>query len=249
MSVQHLGPFQEQHRSPTRATSVSRNINGTSRLSPPARSVRIVLQNPLIPPNTAHDSSSIMPTALGAAPAALLTLTTVHPDAQAQLPTTNGRPRTENGLLRRNSDAHHQRPSSAPSDNQHDLGQPGTKGLDSRGTQPTARPAKPPLLRAKSEHPSRPRDSSADSSNDEQTIVAAPEDFGTRHGFDGHYQSEDIISQLANVGAFSTCPYAARYFVAARLHMSRGCHQALLCLYFHSCLLPRTLVVARNTSS
>lgn len=41
---------------------------------------------------------------------------------------------------------------------------------------------------------------SADSSTDEQTVVAAAEDFGTRHGFDGHYQSEDIISQLANVG-------------------------------------------------
>lgn len=56
-------------------------------------------------------------------------------------------------------------------------------------------------MRSKSDHPSRGLhvDTSTDSSNDEQTIAAA-EDFGTRHGFDGHYQSEDIISQLANVG-------------------------------------------------
>lgn len=55
-------------------------------------------------------------------------------------------------------------------------------------------------MRSKSEHPSRLLDNSADSSNDEQTVVAGAEDFGTRHGFEGHYQSEDIISQLANVG-------------------------------------------------
>lgn len=60
-------------------------------------------------------------------------------------------------------------------------------------------------MRSKSDHPSRGLhvDTSTDSSNDEQTVAAA-EDFGTRHGFDGHYQSEDIISQLANVGVSSS---------------------------------------------
>lgn len=143
-----------------------------------------------------------MPTALGAAPGARLTLDTVHTNPHAKLP-SNTRPRTENGGARRNSESNHRRPSSAPGDNQHDIGQAITNGLGARGTQPAARPAKPPLLRARSEHPSRRRDSSADSSNDEQTVVAAAEDFGTRHGFDGHYQSEDIISQLANVGVSS----------------------------------------------
>ncbi|PSR85765.1 raptor N-terminal caspase like domain-domain-containing protein [Coniella lustricola] len=67
-----------------------------------------------------------------------------------------------------------------------------------RRSQSALRPVKPPLQRSRSDHPSRARDSSPENSNDEQTVVAAADDFGTRHGFDGHYQSEDIISQLAN---------------------------------------------------
>ncbi|ROV93854.1 hypothetical protein VMCG_08829 [Cytospora schulzeri] len=114
--------------------------------------------------------------------------------------TKSGAPRlqTENGLPRRNSTSNHKRPSSAPGDDNKPTN--GTNGVDQRQT--VGRPAKPPLLRSRSEHPSHPSrgltlDTGAESSTDEQTIAAA-EDFGTRHGFDGHYQSEDIISQLAN---------------------------------------------------
>lgn len=107
----------------------------------------------------------------------------------------------QNGTRRRNSSSSHKRPSSAPGDTQLDSLRPlSTNGLDQR-PQIAHRPSKPPLLRSKSDHPSRLVENSADSSNDEQTVVAGAEELGTRHGFDGHYQSEDIISQLANVGA------------------------------------------------
>ncbi|KAH9884900.1 raptor N-terminal caspase like domain-containing protein [Xylariomycetidae sp. FL2044] len=52
------------------------------------------------------------------------------------------------------------------------------------------RPSKPPLARSKSEHLSR-RDETEQ--NDGESY-----EWGARHGFEDHYQSEDIISQLAN---------------------------------------------------
>lgn len=121
-------------------------------------------------------------------------------------PESHAKPATaQNGTRRRNSSSSHKRPSSAPGDNQNETLRPlSTNGLEPRA-QTANRPSKPPLLRSKSDHPSRLVENGADSSNDEQTVVAAAEDFGTRHGFDGHYQSEDIISQLANVGALSLC--------------------------------------------
>lgn len=139
-----------------------------------------------------------MPAAVMAPAAATITTTSAgvrsdaHPDPPAGAHTP---PR------RRNSSSSHKRPSSAPGDNPLDTLRPlSTNGLDQR-PQTAHRPNKPLLLRSKSDHPSRLVETSADSSNDEQTVVAPAEDFGTRHGFDGHYQSEDIISQLANVGA------------------------------------------------
>lgn len=51
--------------------------------------------------------------------------------------------------------------------------------------------SKPPLLRSKSEHIVRRED--ADQADEEIY------EWGARHGFEDHYQSEDIISQLANV--------------------------------------------------
>lgn len=60
------------------------------------------------------------------------------------------------------------------------------------------RPSKPPLLRSKSEHGLRPDD--ADVSDDEHDREPISE-WGARHGFEDHYQSEDIISQLANVSS------------------------------------------------
>jgi regulator-associated protein of mTOR len=62
-------------------------------------------------------------------------------------------------------------------------------GDDSR----PVRPSKPPLLRSKSDHIGLHRDDGDRA--DEQFS-----EWGARHGFEDHYQSEDIISQLANVG-------------------------------------------------
>lgn len=55
------------------------------------------------------------------------------------------------------------------------------------------RPAKPQLQRSRSEHGLRHEDT--DQTDDEMY------EWGARHGFEDHYQSEDIISQLANVSA------------------------------------------------
>ena len=65
---------------------------------------------------------------------------------------------------------------------------------DSDREQPRRQP-KPPLLRSKSEH--FPRHEEADLSDDEVY------EWSARHGFEDHYQSEDIISQLANVSCRS----------------------------------------------
>lgn len=140
-----------------------------------------------------------MPTAVRTSSGAgVINLAATRSDPQPK--STAPRPQTENGHPRRNSTSNHKRPSSAPGD---DNNKPnGAHAPDP--PQAPDRPRKPPLMRSKSDHPSRALhvDTSTDSSNDEQTIAAA-EDFGTRHGFDGHYQSEDIISQLANVGVSS----------------------------------------------
>lgn len=151
-----------------------------------------------------------MPTAVRTSSGAgVINLAATRPDPQPK--TTAPRPQTENGHPRRNSTSSHKRPSSAPGD---DNNKPNGAHV-AEAPQARGRPKKPPLMRSKSDHPSRGLhlDTSTDSSNDEQTVAAA-EDFGTRHGFDGHYQSEDIISQLANVGA-SSCP-AARSGLCAR---------------------------------
>lgn len=67
---------------------------------------------------------------------------------------------------------------------------------DSEQNRPN-RAAKPLLLRSKSEHIVR-RD---DAEPTEEGIY----EWGARHGFEDHYQSEDIISQLANVSSTASC--------------------------------------------
>ena len=61
--------------------------------------------------------------------------------------------------------------------------------------QHTNRPVKPKLLRSKTEY--LPRSAEDTEATDEEV----PE-WGARHGFEDHYQSEHIISQLANVSYF-----------------------------------------------
>ncbi len=88
-------------------------------------------------------------------------------------------------------DDHDQRPSSAP----------GRKnGLSSSveirndiGGQRPQRPNKPMLIRSKSDY-ARPQEQDESEHGDDEI----PE-WGARHGFEDHYQSEHIITQLASV--------------------------------------------------
>ncbi len=91
------------------------------------------------------------------------------------------------------------RPSSAPGDNQ---AGPSINGAerelqDEHDRTAVGRPAKPPLLRSKSEHVGLRYDDTDDEVDEEHY------DFGARHGFEDHYLSEDVIAQLANVSAVS----------------------------------------------
>ncbi|KAK4659949.1 Target of rapamycin complex 1 subunit kog1 [Podospora pseudocomata] len=99
-------------------------------------------------------------------------------------PTTNGRHRS----ISPTSAA--RRPSSAPGD-KHVNGQhtDDEDELETNGV--VSRPVKPPLLRSKSEHGIRMEDA--------ETVVEEDiQEWGARHGFEDHYQSKAIISQLAN---------------------------------------------------
>ena len=112
---------------------------------------------------------------------------------------SHAHPITNGGPVSHSSAPASRRPSSAPGNKPNPNGGFGNGGLtddddddnDVRGPGPV-RPAKPPLLRSKSEHGLRYDDD--DDKLDEEYC-----EWGARHGFEDHYQSEDIISQLANV--------------------------------------------------
>ena len=106
------------------------------------------------------------------------------------------------------------RPSSAPGGKNNSNNNASTIAFADHATTngsdvPPARPAKPALLRSKSEYASASRADDHDFTDDE------PYDWGARHGFEDHYQSEDIISQLANVRLIprhSTPPVPCLFF-------------------------------------
>lgn len=93
------------------------------------------------------------------------------------------------------------RPSSAPGNNQAGHLSQYTNGRrnseddddDDDDDAPLDMPTKPPLLRSKSERGLR-----FNEANDPEFY-----EWGARHGFEDHYQSEDIISQLATVSRAS----------------------------------------------
>ena len=94
------------------------------------------------------------------------------------------------------------RPSSAPGSKQNlqNLVNDGGAVENGTGATPQERgnrpaPVKPLLLRSKSEHGLRHDEPNNAEVSDEEPQV----EWGARHGFEDHYQSEDIISQLANV--------------------------------------------------
>ncbi len=119
-----------------------------------------------------------------------------HPASRHAQPTP-----TANGTQRSQSPAS-QRPPSAPGNRQHNHKASPVNGHltdddDDDDDAVTTRPAKLPLLRSKSEHGLR-HEETVERTNDEEFY-----EWGARHGFEDHYQSEDIISQLANVSVTS----------------------------------------------
>ncbi|KAK0656661.1 raptor N-terminal caspase like domain-containing protein [Cercophora newfieldiana] len=113
-----------------------------------------------------------------------------QPSAGPSQPYTNGRRPS------RSPAPPSQRPSSAPGN------KPGqvtsftngtiTDDEDDEDDAGPSRPTKPPLLRSKSEHGLRHEHDDGGRMDEEHY------EWGARHGFEDHYQSEDIISQLAN---------------------------------------------------
>jgi regulatory associated protein of mTOR len=81
------------------------------------------------------------------------------------------------------------RPSSAPGNKDNLVAV--AERAERRDLERVKRPVKPLLLRSRSEHGLRPDD--VEHAEDDMYAL------GARHGFEDHYQSEDIISQLANV--------------------------------------------------
>ncbi|VUC33151.1 unnamed protein product [Clonostachys rosea] len=80
------------------------------------------------------------------------------------------------------------RPSSAPDQGDQSAS---AQARDRNRIDKSARSAKPLLHRSKSEFGPRPTD-------DTEHVENVISEWGTRHGFEDHYQSEHIISQLAN---------------------------------------------------
>lgn len=90
------------------------------------------------------------------------------------------------------------RPSSAPGNKQQQVVTFTSTGDRSNSQErgDSHRPFRPaPLQRSKSEHVLRHEESAQ---NDAELV---DEHWGARHGYEDHYQSEDIISQLANVSS------------------------------------------------
>jgi regulator-associated protein of mTOR len=98
------------------------------------------------------------------------------------------------------------RPSSAPGiKNNLAVGSLNRSSTDVSDSMVPARPTKPALLRSKSEYASLRND-------EEEHTIEERREWGARHGFEDHYQSQDIISQLANVRSSCSVPHYLRPF-------------------------------------
>lgn len=109
------------------------------------------------------------------------------------------------------------RPSTAPG-NRNGLGLSAQRSrptsINSVQSSPRTRP-KPQLLRSKSEHVVRTEDHDHDQDNEEMY------NWGARHGFEDHYQSEDIISQLASVSGLRIRPRSGMALANVRIFCCR----------------------------
>lgn len=96
------------------------------------------------------------------------------------------------------------RPSSAPGVNNNlAVGSLSRSSTDVSDSMAPARPTKPALLRSKSEYAALRND-------EEEHTIEERREWGARHGFEDHYQSQDIISQLANVRSSHSLPLYLR---------------------------------------
>ncbi|CAJ2504370.1 Uu.00g117640.m01.CDS01 [Anthostomella pinea] len=169
---------QQQQQSQT-ASSSSRAASTHSR-------PHIVTEAAAAPPQpsrTARDSShtAAMPSRLGSSKSAL-SLNTPNPPGQTPKSRVSEPP---TGHLNSATDASSP---NAAAGNKHKLSI--VTSQDDAGHDRPRRPSKPLLLRSKSERAVRREDPE----QSEEEIY----EWGARHGFEDHYQSEDIISQLVN---------------------------------------------------
>ncbi|KAK9423585.1 putative Raptor N-terminal CASPase-like domain-containing protein [Seiridium unicorne] len=191
VAVQHSTyPAQEQHSNPTVSSSSSRpsqqqQQQQSRKSSTPGAAFaasRAARDGPASATAVTHGSSTAM-SSYHQQPAQ---------NGMQQLPlraAMNGNGGYHANGITTDDDVAERRPSTAPG-NKHQLVIRTSSLDDSDRDQPQRRP-KPPLLRSKSEHIMR---------NLEDTDQTDEEvhDWSARHGFEDHYQSEDIISHLAN---------------------------------------------------
>lgn len=147
---------------------------------------------------------------------------TLRSDMHGSLPsnaTTNG----ETSRFRAQGDSSPDRDASSNSGDRRPSSAPGRENTipasaeprDDLETERQKRPAKPQLHRSKSDYAPR----QADDSEPEDEI----REWGARHGFEDHYQSEHIISQLVNVRcAFSLPPLPPDHVLCVSRDMGVG---------------------------
>lgn len=172
---------------PSNHTTASSTSTSRVHLAPSSRQHSLAADSTLIPPRDHRTPTTKAPLANGTCAAMPSRLGTGGPILAPRTLEMNGRPRT--AIEEREPVDVEQRPLSAPG-NKLTLALPNSHD-DSDHDRPRRIVSKPPLLRSKSERIVRRED--ADQTDEEIS------GWGARHGFEDHYQSEDIISQLANV--------------------------------------------------
>lgn len=104
-------------------------------------------------------------------------------------------------------DGDNHRPTSAPGQ-RNGASSSGVAGTQDDNGPQVRRPVKPMLLRSKSEFGRRPVE-------DPEPVEEGIPEWGARHGFEDHYQSEQIITQLAHVSHTTPLVIFMRILVSA----------------------------------
>ncbi|KAI9163340.1 Target of rapamycin complex 1 subunit mip1 [Paramyrothecium foliicola] len=194
VSSQQTPPSPRHHaRQPaSSSTSASASASATATASAPKSSLR--LQHPALSHSALLNDR---PVAAHGNPSAM----TLQSDPNVALPSTTSASNGETSRFRRRSSADGSPDPDTTSDATSDRRQshfsvrrngiPSSETRDDMHPDKPRRPLKPALQRSKSEYAPRQFEEAA------QADEEIPE-WGARHGFEDHYQSEHIISQLAN---------------------------------------------------